>query len=199
LSGAGPIAAAHAAALLIEEGVCALVSWGCAAALDPHLKPGDLILPRRIVGADGVLLETSRDWRDRLSGRLAGRLSVHQGALAESTAIIATPTEKARIFAETGAIALDMESAAIARAALGNGLPFLAIRAIADPAAMTVPASVLVALDETGKVRIPKVLSHALLNPGDFPGLIRLGWHFRAAMKTLREVKAMAGAGLASP
>lgn len=197
LSGVGAAAAARAATLLIEEGAGALVSWGCAAALDPRLKPGDLILPNRIIDADGLLLETSSDWRNRLFSRLAGRLSVYQDALAEGTAIIATPAEKARIFAETGAIALDMESAAIARAARRIEIPFLAIRTIADPAAMAVPTSVLAAQDETGKVRIPKVLGHALLNPGDLLGLIQLGRHFRAAMKTLREVKAMAGAELA--
>lgn len=197
LSGAGPAAAARAASRLVEEGASALVSWGCAAALDPRLNPGDLILPRHVVGEDGVPLETSTDWRNKLYRQLAGPLSVYQDSLAESSGIIATPSEKARIFAETGAVALDMESAGIGRVARDHTLAFLVVRAIADPASMALPAAILAALDETGTVRISKVLGHALLNPGDFVGLIQLGRHFRAAMRTLRHVKAMAGADLA--
>lgn len=199
LSGAGPAAAARTAVRLTREGASALLSWGCAAALDPHLNSGDLIIPRRVVGADGTSLETSVAWRDKLTRRLADRLSIHSDNLLESSEIIATPSEKAGIFAATGAIALDMESAAIARVAREHDLPFVAIRAIADPAALALPASVLAAMDETGSVRISMVLGHAVLNPGDFIGLIRLGWHFRAAMKTLSEVKALAGSDLAAP
>ncbi len=58
LSGAGPEAAVRCAALLAGQGATALLSWGCAAALDPTLKPGDLVLPERIIGADGQTLAT---------------------------------------------------------------------------------------------------------------------------------------------
>ena len=38
LSGAGPEAASRCSYMLAEAGVKALISWGCAAALDPRLK-----------------------------------------------------------------------------------------------------------------------------------------------------------------
>jgi adenosylhomocysteine nucleosidase len=191
VSGAGPRAARAAALRLVADGADGLVSWGCAAALAPVLKPGDLVLPSRIIGADGSPLETTRSWRDGLSARLAGRLPVRQGVLAESVEIVSTPAEKQALHAATSAIALDMESASVARAAQASGLPFLAVRAIADPAAMRVPGAVSEAMDEDGQVRLSKLLVHALLNPGDLIGLAQIGWHFRAALKTLRVVDAV--------
>ncbi|MFZ4702950.1 MAG: phosphorylase, partial [Candidatus Methylumidiphilus sp.] len=137
LSGAGPKAAQRGSALLIEAGATAMISWGCAAALDPRLNPGDLILPESLVGIDRRLINVDGLWRERLVSLLESRLSVHSGLLAESSRIVALEGEKRAIFADTGAIALDMESAASARAAEQFGLPFLAIRSIIDPASVT--------------------------------------------------------------
>lgn len=199
LSGAGPKAAERAAERLANEGVTSLISWGCAAALSPRLQPGDLALPSRLIGADGTIQETDSEWRNRLSARLAAHLPIHNGDLAESAEIIATAAAKQVIYDTTGAIVLDMESAAVSRTALSQGIPFMAIRAIADPAAMTVPGSILDALDDDGKVQIPKLLSRVLQKPTDFLGLIHLGWHFHAAMKTLSKVAAIAGEGFLAP
>ena len=193
LAGAGPNAARRAAALLVAQGATALVSWGCAAALDPHLRPGDLVLPSRIVGADGALLDTSVHWRTRLAAKLASHRPVCQGVLVESSGIVATTSAKQAIRAATGAVAVDMESAAAARVASNCGLPFLAVRSIIDAAEIPVPLSVLSAFDEDGMLHTSKMLRRAATRPADFLGIIRLGWHFRAAMNTLRGVDAMVG------
>lgn len=192
LSGAGPEAAARCAALLAGEGVTALLSWGCAAALDPGLKPGDLVLPEAIVGTDGQTLATDPAWRLRLATLLEPRLPICQGNLVESLRIVSSAEEKRAIFANTGAVALDMESAAAARAALGFKLPFLAIRSIVDPADIDIPPSVAVAFDEKGMLHVPRMLGRALLRPVDFIGIIRLGRHFGTAMKTLKAVATIA-------
>jgi adenosylhomocysteine nucleosidase len=186
LSGAGPKAAGRCSAALVEAGATSLVSWGCAAALAAGLNPGDLILPERIVCSDGTLLDTDEGWRKRLGSKLDGRMPVYSGLLAESDRIIAGEDEKRAIFAATGAIALDMESAAAARAAQRFCLPFLAIRSIIDPVDVTIPPSIHNAFDENGVLHVPKMLFHALLRPADFIGVIRLGRHFGAAMQTLR-------------
>lgn len=188
LSGAGPKAADRAASQLLGHGADVLISWGCAAALDSRLKPGDLFLPERIIGADSAVLTTAADWRNRLIQRLAGHVDVFEGALAESQGIVATPLEKHAIHAATTARALDMESAAVARLALRFDKPFLAVRSIADPSHVTVPPSVLAAFDANGKLDVPKMLARALFRPTDFIGIVRLGRHFGAAMKSLRKV-----------
>lgn len=185
-SGAGPKAAGRMAAQLAERGATRLVSWGCAAALSPGMNPGDLILPSAIVGTDGDLWRTDDGWRERLSAKLMERMPVHRGQLAESVAIVAKVEEKQAIHAATGALALDMESAASARVAQSLALPFLAIRSIVDPVHVAIPPSIVGAFDENGMLHVPKMLRRALARPVDFLGVIRLGRHFGAAMKTLR-------------
>jgi adenosylhomocysteine nucleosidase len=186
LSGAGPEAAGRCSTALVEAGARSLVSWGCAASLAAGLKPGDLILPERIVCLDGKLLDTDVGWRKRLGSKLYGRMPVYSGLLAESDRIVAGQDEKRAILAATGAIALDMESAAAARAAHSLGLPFLAVRSIIDPVDVTIPPSIHNAFDENGALHVQKMLFHAMLRPADFIDVIRLGRHFGAAMKTLR-------------
>ena len=122
---------------------------------------------------------------------LKGVLPVYPGLLAESDRIIASEEEKCAIFAKTGAIALDMESAAAARAADSFNLPFLAIRSIVDPVDISIPPSIHAAFDENGVLNVPKMFLRSLLHPTDFIGIIRLGKHFGAAMKTLRHVAAI--------
>ena len=191
LSGAGPGAALRCSAALIESGATALISWGCAAALDPGMNPGDLILPSRIACTDGATIDPDAAWRERLSRKLEARLPVYSGLLAESERVVASALEKHAIFANTGARALDMESAAAARAAQQFGIPFLAVRSIVDPADVTLPPSIHAAFDEHGMLNVPNMVLRALLRPTDFVGIIRLGRHFGQAMKTLRLVAAM--------
>ena len=55
-----------------------------------------------------------------------------RGRIADSQTMIATPGARARLAAATGAVAVDMESAAIARVARERGIPFAAVRVITD-------------------------------------------------------------------
>jgi adenosylhomocysteine nucleosidase len=185
VSGTGPANARQAASRLIERGAAALVSWGCAAALDSGLRSGDLILASRILGADGAEYAADAAWRTRIERALSAELTVAAGTLAESAAIVASAADKRALRSATGAVAVDMESAAVAAAAESSGLPFLAVRAVADSASMKLPRSVLVAIDARGAVSLPKLLSYSLVHPAEFVELARLGRAFGAAMKTL--------------
>jgi adenosylhomocysteine nucleosidase len=55
-----------------------------------------------------------------------------RGRITDSQTMVATPDARARLAALTGAIAVDMESAAIARVARERGIPFAAIRVVTD-------------------------------------------------------------------
>lgn len=193
VSGTGPDHARLAAHRLIDQGASALVSWGCAGALDPRLNPGNLIIPEHVRGADGEILPVDTEWRSRLVQFLASSLLVLGGTLAESPHLVPSPSEKQALFAATGAIATDMESAAIARTAAEASLPFLAIRAIADSAVMTLPEAVIAALTPRGSARLGKLLGYSLRHPAQFIELARLGRAFGAAMATLRQVREIAG------
>lgn len=186
-AGAGPINADHAARRLIDQGANCLISWGCAAALAPQLKPGDLVVPERVL-SEQQAFGTDSQWSQHLQKTMGNQLNFFTGALAGSGSIIAESTDKQRIHQDTGAVALDMESAAVVKAAHQANLPCLVIRAIADPASMDLPQSVVQALNSQGRVELGKLLRFLLTHPWEIPALIELGLHFNAARKTLKKV-----------
>ena len=68
--GMGAARAAQAARETLQQGANCLISWGTAAALDPQLRSGDIIVPRcvlmeeKTLPADGALLANlRRHWR----------------------------------------------------------------------------------------------------------------------------------------
>lgn len=188
-SGAGPENARIASELLAKHGVLCLISWGCAAALDASFRPGDLVLANRCIDANHAVFDLSNaDWVNHVQAILSKQLPVHIGSLAESRRIVTASHDKAQVADATGAIALDMESVAIARVAQVHGLPFLPIRAIADPLSMDLPKAVRHALSGQGEIILSKLFLYLLLHPTELLGLLRLGLHFRAAKKTLKLV-----------
>jgi adenosylhomocysteine nucleosidase len=190
-SGAGIENANCGAELLFQAGVERLISWGCAAALKANYRPGDLILANGCVDADRDEIGLTNDkWISHIKEKLAELLpvSIHVGKLAESGRIISTSEEKLKVANATGAIALDMESTAIAKVAQVRDLPFLTIRTIADTRDMNLPKAISYSLDEQGVVVITKLLRYVLLHPSELPGLVRLGVHFHAAKKTLKQI-----------
>ena len=91
-----------------------LVSFGVAGGLAPHLKPGNVILSADVIGDD-------RRWRDRgfqrSAATLARRIGAVSGPVLGSRDILATEEDKAQAWRKTGALAVDLESAIVARAA----------------------------------------------------------------------------------
>ncbi len=193
LSGMGPENARSATRRLIDQGVSALVSWGIAGGLNPTLYAGCLIIPRNVIAADGSVYPTDTAWRERLSGSLAARVAVNDGDLAECDSIIADKPKKLKILAQTGAAGIDMESAAVAREAVKAGIPFLAVRAIADTLEAPVPVSALESIDAFGRVRLFRLMLRLVSRPGEIAGLIRLGKNYRAALKALQVAAVVEG------
>jgi hopanoid-associated phosphorylase len=190
-SGAGPKNAQLAAELLIANGATRLISWGCAAALSEILKPGDLVLADVLIDAEGcrdAKFCVSTDWHGYAKSLLSSSVIVHAGGLAESENIVSSREVKKQLRSKTDAIALDMESIAIAKVAGQNNLPFLSVRAIADPVDMDLPKSISYALNDQGDIVLSKLIFHLACHPAELPGLIRLGLYFNAAKNTLRLV-----------
>lgn len=187
-SGTGPENARLAAELLIHQGAKQLISWGCAAALDAALQPGNLALATQLIDANQALLTTNNDWLSFTQQKLQQHLTIQSGGLAESKTLVASCSEKSRLRERTGAIAVDMESVAVAKVAKHYQMPFLAIRAIADPADMDLPKAISASLNTQGDVELSKLLLFILSHPVEIPGLIKLGLHFQAAKNTLKLV-----------
>ena len=188
-SGAGIDNARKAAEQLISKGVPHLISWGCAAALDDSLKPGDLTLADTLIGSDKTRLNLDSPWHRLTADHLqSAAIPIHNGRLAESPQIISSSKDKKQMQSKTGAIALDMESVAIAKVAQQKNLPFLAIRAIVDPVHMNLPGAVTHALNDQGDIVLSKLLIFLLAHPVELPGLIKLGFYFRKAKSKLEIV-----------
>ena len=187
-SGAGPVNAGSAAELLVAEGATRLISWGCAGALSALLRPGDLILPDKLIDAGKVEMVVNSDWLGYTKNNLANHVAVYSGSLAESISIVSSSKDKKQVHSVTGAIALDMESLAIAKVAGQYALPFLAIRAIVDPVNMDLPLAISYSLNDRGEVELGRLLFFLFLHPAELPGLIKLGLHFNAAKKTLKSI-----------
>ncbi|MEU9036993.1 1-hydroxy-2-methyl-2-butenyl 4-diphosphate reductase [Streptomyces sp. NPDC048352] len=132
-TGMGPRAAERAVARALERpGMrrAAVLATGFCAGLVPGMHPGDLVVaeetrdPRGVVTCTGTAL---------LAGALAravpGR-TVHTGALTGSDHVV-RGQERAQLRA-TGAVAVDMESAATLWTAAAPGRPVAAVRVVVD-------------------------------------------------------------------
>ena len=179
VSGMGAGRAAEATAWGIERiRPAAVVSMGCGGGLDPELRPGDVVVASEIRGEGGARTPVDEEWAGRLR-RAAERagLGVRSGPIYSSGAILDTAAAKRAVRGASGAIAVEMEAAAIAAAARCAGLPFAAVRAILDGAENEVVfARDLVAPD--GRVR-PAAIARAL---------------FRGRGRTVRELAGLAAA-----
>ena len=176
-TGGGSSAGAAQVAEDLAPQVSALISFGLAGGLDPALAPGALLVPAKVLADDGAW---STD--PALSAWLGGATP---GTLFGDGAILATTTAKAALHARTGAVAVDLESAAVARAAARHGLPFAVLRAVCDPAGRTLPRAALAALDMQGRIGPLRVAAAVLAHPGDIPALIALGADAARARRAL--------------
>jgi adenosylhomocysteine nucleosidase len=199
VSGIGNEAATRAARSLVDAGAASLVSWGVAGALDPLLRAGDLVLPREVITRDSLRFAASAAWRDALAATLA-RLSatgfsVVDGVLLTTTTAIDSVEDKAEALRTTLAVAVDMESAAVAQVAAARALPFIAVRAIVDTAADRLPHAVLAA-SRAGQVQLWRLARELARSPREITALLRLARRYRVAERTLRRV---ADAGIGGP
>ena len=197
ISGMGSDAAAQAALALVAAGARALLSFGLAGALDPALQPGALLLPRAVTDGTGTLHATCDSWRERLAARQGAQADtdplIVDGPLLSLAQPLTTAVSKSQARARTGAVAVDMESFAIARIALAQGVKFAAARVVVDTAADSLPRSILQATDPRGQVNYARLVSGLIRSPPDCFALLRLARRYRVALRSLRR---LAGAGL---
>jgi adenosylhomocysteine nucleosidase len=187
ISGIGSTAAAAAATALIRQGADALVSFGLAGGLEPSLKAGSIFLPVEVFATDGARYSTSTEWRARVAMSLQARNPRTDGNLLSSLHAITAVEAKQATFRATGAMAVDMESAAVARISAERLMPFIAARVIVDTALDALPNSVMEA-SRSGKLRMWDLLTSLAKTPGEVVDLIRLARRFRAARLAMRAI-----------
>ncbi len=194
-SAARPHRAREAASVLVSKGCRGLVSFGMAGGLDPSLKTGSLVIPEAVIAPGGRRYHTDAAWVNGLKKALSPDISVHGGGVLGTDAAVTSPAAKGELFEATGAVALDMESHIAAEAAARANLPFMAIRAVSDDAAGSVPDWVLGAIGEDGKPRTLAIAAGAVVRLWQIPDLIALARGSGKALAVLRRVASIPGLG----
>ena len=133
----------------------ALLLLGFAGGLDPGLRSGDLCLRCHFILEDGPVadagpaadahpLEPDAAMRQQAACVLADSgLAWSAGDSLTVTELVATPEAKAERFRQYRAGVVDMEDYWFADLAARQGMPFLAVRAVLDPAQQGLPPYVL--------------------------------------------------------
>jgi len=166
---------------LIERGATALMSLGIAGGLADALPTGTVVVATGVVVRNATIA-TDTEWCARL---LAGFPGAVPGLLLGGDRIIGRAAQKAELFRRTGALAVDLESGGVARVAAGAGVPFVAVRAIADVASADLPPAALVGLDRRGGVALGAVLGSLWREPAQLARLVSTARDTRAALRAL--------------
>lgn len=189
VSGIGQDSASTAAEKLIDEGVDGLLSAGTAGALAPGMRPGDLLIPSIILTAAGRTQWATRQWHQHVLGCFANsKMTVYTDHLLSLDRIIGKTADKHQLYTESGASAVDMESAAILAIAETHRIPALVIRSIVDPASFGVPDFILRNSDNYGRISMLALMKCLLRHPANIGTLLQLAGYFQLATRSLRYV-----------
>ncbi|MBM4122843.1 MAG: hypothetical protein FJ249_09675 [Nitrospira sp.] len=161
-----------------------VVSSGFACALTPS-RIGDLL-----VGTDVIMLQNAPPFaqteavscgeRPRAMAIRAARdadLALHEGRVVTLSRVLWRAEEKRRVAEATGAVGLDMESAALGRAAVNRQVPFAVVRAASDLLDEDLPLDFNLFLSQSGGIGMMGWLRGAgqcLARPSRLAGLNRL-------------------------
>jgi len=147
-----------------------LISTGCCGGLVPGARSGLMVVPARILEAHGEQVSEVTPPDEQWSA-FARRLAEKRGLHCTDRPIISvdrallSEASKAGCHQATGAVAVDMESAALARVAGELGVPHLVLRHVMD--AVDEPLPERAVSDETGRIR-PLKLARAMTSPRGF-------------------------------
>jgi adenosylhomocysteine nucleosidase len=140
LAGAGEDNAREATEVLIAGHRPAhVVSAGFGGGLSPMLRRNDILVADRLLHVGGAELPV--ELPPGLSAAIAQR-SAHCGTLLTIDRVVRTPSERKALLARTGALAVDMETFAVAEVCAARQVPFSSVRVINDTADETLPRDV---------------------------------------------------------
>jgi adenosylhomocysteine nucleosidase len=163
-----------------------VISFGVAGGLDPALKSGDIVVATEVTSGDTRWLAGLSLSEPQIASIALGRRRIVRGGLAGVEEVVVAQSSKATLRSETGAAAVDMESHIAAAYAAESGLPFAALRVIADPATRTLPALARSAIKPNGDIDLRRILGGIVRNPKALRALVSTGLDFNRALKSLR-------------
>lgn len=175
----------------VARGCRGIASFGIAGGLAPDLLPGTCVVAREIVTSSeryGVHVR----WSQHLLQTIRGAREGHFVGVSEP---VSTPHEKRELARLTGAVAVDMESGIAVKAASFHGLPFAAVRIVADPSDRALPPAARIPLSREGRPNMAAVLRSIIGEPRQLSALIRVGRDTQRARAALSDARRMIGDG----
>lgn len=179
-AGMGAARAAAAASELLAAHRCwMLISFGFAAGLRSGIGPAETVALTGVVGSDSRLA----------AGLVMPEATDHAGLCLDLTTPLTTAAAKQAAGERSGALVADLETAAVAAAAVAAGVPWAGLRAVTDPVDLDLPAPVLAGLGE-GEFHLPAFAVAAAVRPWSWPAIARLARYSRAAAAKLADALA---------
>jgi adenosylhomocysteine nucleosidase len=159
---------------VLRQQECQLVlSCGFAGGLNPYLKSGTVVFATdEDAGLTPMLLS-------------AGACPV---TFYCSSRVATSVTEKKRLWEETGADAVEMESEIIRAICKAHGIPSATIRVISDAANENLPLDFNALMTSDQKLNYLKLICTLVMSPGKIPALLRLQRQTQIAARNLAGV-----------
>lgn len=172
-----------------------MVSSGFAGSVNPEVAVGDLVIGKQVLYSSRDIFQEEIHIDTRLSCDVptvalavtlssADNFKSHCGDILSVDKIVHQSSMKKHIGTRTSAIAVDMESFAIAERANAMGIPFVVVRAISDGVEEDLEIGENMVTRE-GKVSIPATARYLLNKPHHIPYLNRLRKQTKMATNTL--------------
>ncbi len=176
-----------------------IISFGVAGGLAPDLRPGDWVIGTGV----GVWSKqkqkwypTDQRWARCLVNALPGAV---QAEIVGADSAVAHASEKRQLHAQTGAVAVDMESHLAAEVAAAYNIPFAVCRTIIDPADRDLPPAAVVGLRKDGTPDVLAIARSVARRPDQVPALVRIAIDAWSARKALLQGRSLLGPGFACP
>ena len=155
-----------------------LISFGFAAGLNDSLAPGALLVAEEVV-------EESSGERFACETTLLPSHIACRGALLSVSTVLQSAVQKRQLGQRWNAVAADMESAGVARAAREAGLPFAALKSVTDSSDESIAIDFQRCRSEHGGLVIWRVVWEAATSLQGLRDLIRLAGASRRAAHNL--------------
>ncbi len=182
-----------------------VISAGFGGGLQRDVRDGDIVVGTEILelrkdrGSD-VTCDSLHTpvYPARINGNGAGEIRVHYGKIITTDEMVLRADNKMRIGKATGALAVDMETSAVAAVCASRQIDFLAVRCITDNDDEDLPREfndyfVL------GQLRAKRVFSSCVRDPRVLGDLVRLGYRAKHSGKKLAHFLEVALANLHLP
>ena len=150
----------HAPTWILAAGFCG--------ALIETMNVGDIVIPNEIVDTHQQQFEVELNISSR------PEVGLHVGRLLTNDELVRKIDEKKQLAEQYQAIAVDLESLAVAQVCQETKTRFMSVRAVSDDLARDLPAEILTIFGSTGSARLGATVGAILKRPGSVKDMWRL-------------------------